>query len=105
MARRIVRSSAFLADWRGFARYCAAYDLHFAETQIQRLTFAVDRLIGDSPLAWAFFVHTGEPYRAYLFRAGRRTQFWIVYSVEEDDGTINLLRLWNAARDPRRFSV
>jgi mRNA-degrading endonuclease RelE of RelBE toxin-antitoxin system len=43
------------------------------------------------------------PYRAYLYRVGRRTQYWIVYTVDEQTRTVDILHFWNASRDPERF--
>jgi hypothetical protein len=47
----------------------------------------------------------GRPYRAYLFRVGRRTQYWIIYTVDEHAGTVDVLSFWNAARDPDSFDL
>jgi hypothetical protein len=56
--------------------------------------------LGETPLTWSYFAFTGAPYRAYLFRVGRRTQYWIIYSVDDDTRTVDVLRFWNASRDP-----
>jgi hypothetical protein len=56
--------------------------------------------LGDAPLTWGYFPLTGPPYRAYLFRVGHRTQYWIIYTVDEPAQTVNVLRMWNASRDP-----
>ena len=105
MAYRIRHGPIFLRDVEDFGRYCADYCLEFADEQFERLTFAIETLIAEAPLTWAYFVHSGEPYRAYLFRVGQRTRFWIVYSIDEEAGAVSLLRLWGAARDPRRFAI
>jgi len=47
--------------------------------------------LGESPLTWNYFALTGAPYRAYQFRVGRRTQFWIIYTVDEAARTIDIL--------------
>jgi hypothetical protein len=49
---------------------------------------------------WSYFPLTGAPYRAYLFRVGRRTQYWIIYIVNESTRTVDVLSFWNTARDP-----
>ena len=105
MTHRIWRSSAFLADVRPFGRHCDDYQDKFAVEQLVRLDFAVETLIAGAPFTWSFFVHSGPPHRAYLFRVGQRTRYWIVYSIDEKTSTVKLSRLWNAARDPHRFSV
>jgi mRNA-degrading endonuclease RelE of RelBE toxin-antitoxin system len=83
-----------------FAAYLRAYSEDFAMEQIDRLDriLAVD--VGQSPLTWSYFAFTGAPYRAYLFRVGRRTQYWIIYTVDEDGRTVDILHFWNASRDP-----
>ena len=57
------------------------------------------------PHASSFFFVTGAPYRAYLFEIGARTKFWIVYRIDEDARVVNVLRVWNATRDPNAFRV
>src|SRR5437588_11696016 len=81
-----------------FAAYLADYSEEFAEEQIDRLD-AVLSNIAESPLTWSYFAFTGTPYRAYLFRVSRRMQYWIIYTVDEDARTIDILHFWNAARD------
>ena len=54
---------------------------------------------------WSYFPLTGAPYRGYLFRVGRRTQYWIIYTVDEDTRTVDVLLFWNAARDPETIDL
>ena len=61
--------------------------------------------IAESPKTWSYFYITGAPYRAYLFRAGRRTNFWIIHTIDDDTKTINVLRFWNATREPAAFEI
>ncbi len=88
-----------------FAAYLRDYDEAFAIEQIDRLDriFAVH--LGESPLTWSYFALTGAPYRAYLFRVGRRTQYWIIYTVDEDARIVDVLHFWNASRDPEGFDL
>jgi hypothetical protein len=60
-----------------FAIHAAEYSEAWATEQFARLShiFAVD--LAEAPLRRSFFVLTGAPYRAYLFRVGRRTHYWI----------------------------
>jgi hypothetical protein len=60
---------------------------------------------GKPPLTWSYFPLTGMPYRAYLFRVGRRTQYWVVYTVDEEANTIDILSFWNAARNPASLDL
>jgi mRNA-degrading endonuclease RelE of RelBE toxin-antitoxin system len=88
-----------------FARYLSDYSEDFAIEQIERLDRILAIDLSESPLTWSYFVFTGAPYRAYLFRVGRRTQYWIVYTVDEDSRTVDILQFWNASRDPERLDL
>jgi mRNA-degrading endonuclease RelE of RelBE toxin-antitoxin system len=83
-----------------FAAYLHNYSEEFAIEQIERLDRIISVNLGESPLIWSYFAFTGAPYRAYLFRVGRRTQYWIIYTVNEETRTVDILDFWNAARDP-----
>jgi len=83
-----------------FAAYLRDYSEDFAIEQIERLDRILHYNLGESPLMWSYFPLTGAPYRGYLFRVGRRTQYWIIYTVDEDNGTVDILSFWNTARDP-----
>jgi hypothetical protein len=82
-----------------FAAYTSGYSEEFAAEQFARLVDTLSE-IAEAPLRWTYFVLTGAPYRASLFRVGRRTQYWIIYLVDEDERTLSVLRFWNATRDP-----
>src|SRR6266566_8713428 len=83
-----------------FATYLRDYSEDFAIEQIDRLDRILRHNLGESPLTWSYFPLTGAPYRAYLFRVGRRTQYWIIYTVDEENGTVDILSFWNTVRDP-----
>jgi mRNA-degrading endonuclease RelE of RelBE toxin-antitoxin system len=86
-----------------FAEYLRDYSEQFAIEQIERLDSILRTNLGEAPLTWSYFPLTGAPYRAYLFRVGRRTQYWIIYTVDEDTRTVDVLQFWNAMRDPERL--
>jgi plasmid stabilization system protein ParE len=88
-----------------FAAYLGAYSEEFAVEQIARLDRIVSTNLSESPLTWNYFVFTGAPYRAYLFRVGRRTQYWIVYTVDEDSRIVDIVHFWNTSRDPRSLDL
>lgn len=88
-----------------FAAYLSNYSEDFAIEQIERLDRILRLNLGEAPLTWSYFPLTGAPYRAYLFRVGRRTQFWIIYTVDEDTHTIDVLSFWNAMRDPESLDL
>jgi mRNA-degrading endonuclease RelE of RelBE toxin-antitoxin system len=83
-----------------FADYLSKYDEDFAIEQIGRLDRILRADLAEAPLTWGYFPLTGVPYRGYLFRVGRRTQYWIIYTVDEDSRTVDILSFWNTARDP-----
>jgi plasmid stabilization system protein ParE len=95
---RITRSAQHDID--GLAAYLRDYSERRAVEQIDRLNYILGVNIAESPLTWGYFAFSGSPYRAYLFRIGRRTQYWIVYTVDEEARTVDIVRLWNATRDP-----
>src|SRR5215471_18665429 len=99
MAFRLRFDPVALVQIDQFTEYLREYDEGFAVEQIERLDRAL-RLLRESPLTWSYFPLTGAPYRAYLFRVGRRTQYWVIYTVDEDAHTVDILSFWNAARDP-----
>jgi mRNA-degrading endonuclease RelE of RelBE toxin-antitoxin system len=88
-----------------FATYLRNYSEEFAIEQIERLDSILSVNLRESPLTWSYFPFTGAPYRAYLFRIGRRTQYWIIYTVDEDARTVDILHFWNAARDPDNLDL
>ena len=74
-----------------FAAYLRDYSEDFAIEQIERLDRILSVSLREAPLTWSYFIFTGAPYRAYLFRVGRRTQYWIIYTVDEDSRTVDIL--------------
>jgi mRNA-degrading endonuclease RelE of RelBE toxin-antitoxin system len=88
-----------------FAAHLRNYSEDFALEQIDRLDRIISVNLQESPLIWGYFAFTGAPYRAYLFRVGRRTQYWIIYTVDEDAQTVDILHFWNASRDPETLDM
>src|SRR6266581_4486867 len=86
-----------------FAAHLRDYSEDFAIEQIDRLDRILRLNLGEAPLTWSHFPLTGAPYRGYLFRVGRRTQYWIVYTVDEDAQTVDVLLFWNASRGPENM--
>ena len=105
MTFRVVRGALADAEIDDFGRYAADYSDDFAREQFARLNhiFAVD--LAEAPNTWGYFYITGAPYRAYLFRVGRRTSYWIIYTVDCDAKIVNVLRFWNASREPKSFET
>ena len=88
-----------------FAVYAADYSEAWAFEQFSRLNHVLSVELANGPLQRNFFVLTGAPYRAYLFKVGRRTRYWIIYTVDETKQTVDILRFWNASRDPAAFAA
>ena len=88
-----------------FAEYLCRYDEAFAVEQIERLDRIIAVNLGETPLTWNYCAFTGAPYRAYLFRVARRTQYWLIYTVDEQTRTVDLLQFWNAMRDPETLDL
>lgn len=88
-----------------FAVYLRDFSEDFAVRQIERLDRILYGNLAESPLTWSYFPLTGPPYRAYLFRVGRRTQYWVIYIVDEKNGTVDILSFWNTARDPETLEL
>lgn len=91
------------ATSRSSLRTCAITAKHSRSNRSTGLTTFFRYSLTQSPATWSYFYLTGAPYRAYLFRVGRRTQFWIVYTIDEETKTVNVLRFWNASKDPENF--
>ncbi|MBZ0149786.1 MAG: type II toxin-antitoxin system RelE/ParE family toxin [Pseudorhodoplanes sp.] len=88
-----------------FATYLRDYSESFAIEQIDRLNRILSINLAESPLTWGYFPLTGAPYRSYLFRVGRRTHYWIIYTVDEEAQTVDILHFWNARRDPEALDL
>lgn len=83
-----------------FLAYAAEYSDEWALEQSGRLDALLSLAVAANPYRYAFFRLTGPPQRACLFEAGRQTKFWIVFTVDDKDRTVRILRFWNGRRDP-----
>ena len=90
-------------DIDDFLTWLDDYNPATAEEYEDDLYEAIRRNVLPRPHTWAPFFLTGRPYRGYLYTVSRRTNFWIVYSISEEDKTVHVLRFWNSARDPETF--
>ena len=105
MSYRVRIAPLALRQMDDFPTYLSAYSEDFALEQFKRLDriLAVD--LGESPLTWNYFALTGVPYRAYLFRVGHRTHYWVIYTVDDKTKTADILNFWNASRDPDILNI
>jgi hypothetical protein len=88
-----------------FGRYAADYSDRFAREQFARLERVFSFDLAQSPHVSSYFYLTGAPYCAYLFRVGRRTAYWIVYTVDDAARRVNVLRFWHASANPDAFEI
>jgi plasmid stabilization system protein ParE len=105
MSYRVRIDALAQRDIDQFSTYLADYSETFALEQIERIDSVFRDALSQSPATWSYFFVTGAPYRACLFRVGRRTHFWIVYTIDEETKTVNVLRFWNASKDPATFRI
>jgi plasmid stabilization system protein ParE len=105
MSFRVRIDPVALREIESFAAYLGDYSEDFALEQFERLRRILSTTLREAPLMWGYFPLTGAPYRAYLFRVGRRTQYWIVYRVDEDAQTVDILKFWNTSRDPETLDL
>lgn len=101
MSYSIKISDTAKAETRQVYEYLAGYDPRIADKHLVRLTNSIS-LIGRDPFLCAYLFLTGAPYRAKLFSAAR-TSFWIIYEVDEQERTVNILKVWNSKQDPDDF--
>lgn len=85
--------------------YLARYSDDIAKFYVSELERSIEHNIAARPLTWQFFFLTGTPFRAYLFKLSRRTAYWIVYEVNEEQNAIDILRVWHGSQNPDEFEV
>ena len=105
MSYRIIIGPRARRDLRDFADLLRDYSEDFAQEQLDRLLVTISTYLAETPLIWSHFFLTGAPYRGYLFRVGRRSHYWIIYTVDEEARIVEMLRFWNASRDPEAFEI
>ena len=105
MAYRVRIDPLALREIERFAEYLRVYNEDFPIEQFERLDRILRVNLAESPLTRTYFPLTGAPYRAYLFRVGRRTQYWIIYTVDEEMHVVDILSFWNAACDPETLEL
>ena len=93
----LVRLSRFVEDYQEFFAYLREFDEAVAVRHFQRFEEALLEILMGAPYRYTYFKETGPPYRAKLFRVGRRT-FWVIYTVDAE--TITLRRFWDSSRRP-----
>ena len=105
MTFQVIRSAAFERDLDNFTAYTSAYSAEFAQEQFTRLNHVISVELASAPAIWGVFFVTGAPYHAYLFRVGRRTAYWIVYTIDDTSKCVRLLRFWNSSRETQSFEI
>jgi len=93
----LCRLPQFEEDYQDYFAYLGSLSEALAVRHFLRFENAlVDELL-DDPFRHTYFKETGAPYRAKLFKVGRKT-FWIIYSI--DEAVVTLHRLWDCSREP-----
>ena len=105
MTYQVKIASRALRDIDDCAAWMKECQEDFMFAQLDRIEMTLTRNIAQSPATWNHFFITGAPYRAYLFRIGRRTSYWIVYTLDEGAKRVDILRFWNASQDTREFAL
>jgi mRNA-degrading endonuclease RelE of RelBE toxin-antitoxin system len=105
MTYKVIRDVVADAEIQEFGRYAADYSEDFAREQFTRLNNIFNVDLAESPNTWSAFYITGLPNRGYLLRVGRRTSYWIVYTVDEDAKIVKVLRFCNASKEPAAFEL
>jgi plasmid stabilization system protein ParE len=94
-----------LEDIRCFLEYLADYDTELSVRYEAALEHLIDRDISEFPLRYPWFWLSGPPFRGCLFQVSRRTKFWIIYSADDTLNRVDILRFWNASRDPSKLRL
>ncbi|MEK9154221.1 MAG: type II toxin-antitoxin system RelE/ParE family toxin [Patescibacteria group bacterium] len=105
MTYRIDIAPSARREIEAFVEHMRSFDTTIAEEQLARLSFEIGTYILATPRLWNYFFISGAPYHGYLFRFGQKHHYWIVYSIDEDANTVNILRFWNTNRDPDTFGL
>ena len=105
MTYRIEIAAQARRDINECLAHFSEYNESFSTQQMARLDYIFSDVLSQSPRTWNFFFVTGAPFRAYLFRVGWRTSYWIVYTVDEGARRVDVLRFWNASRHTGAFEI
>jgi plasmid stabilization system protein ParE len=81
MTYQVRLSPAAQRDLQSFAEYTKAYSVEFSTLQFLRINRILSVDLAAAPHMWSYFFVTGAPYRAFLFKVGRRTSYWFIYTV------------------------
>ncbi len=99
MRYRVVIDRLAQREIYDFYEYLRRYSEDTARKYVEAFYDAIERTIAVSPNSFSFFAEVGAPYKALLFTVSRRTAFWIIYTVDDDNNEVRVLRFWNAARE------
>jgi plasmid stabilization system protein ParE len=85
--------------------YLSHYSVASADKALAEIGRALRVDIAPKPAHLRLVLSDWLAYRARLFRIFRRTQFWIIYEFRDDIRRIDVLRIWNASRNPAAFEL
>jgi hypothetical protein len=95
MGYSFYRKPQFVEDYLDYFLYLKEDSEEAAIKHYLRFESALTDELLDDPKRHAYFKETDAPYRAKLFRVGKKT-FWIIYTVDET--VITLHRFWDTSR-------
>ena len=96
-------SKAAIDDLDDIHRQLFGFSEIFANRCLVELDVAIRQLSDPFPV-WSYFHITGAPYRAKLFSIGRRTAFWIVFRIHDEEDRVKIHRIWSTLRNPKSFA-
>lgn len=94
-----------LEEINDFLTYLSDYDADVSKWYENSIKQIIDRDLREHPDRYPWFWKSGPPFRARLFTVSRRTKYWIIYEVNEQNRFITVLRFWNASRDPSKLKL
>jgi plasmid stabilization system protein ParE len=94
-----------LDEIEDFLTYLSDFDPDVSARYETLLDQLIDLDLSTSPMRYSWFWKFGPPYRGRLFHVSRRTKFWIIYTVDEAHRRVDILRFWNASRDPSKLKL
>ena len=102
---RLVVAPRAKSDIAAFLKWVANYGEAKSSEFEKDIEVSIIKYLLQRPHTWPYFFLLGKPYRAYLYTVSRRTSFWLVFSIDEENNAVKLLRFWNSAQDPNRFVI
>jgi hypothetical protein len=105
MSYRVVFSAIAEREADEWLEYLSQHDEMASAKYESALMRVVDFELATMPNAFSWFWLIGRPYRGRPFTVSRRTAFWLIYTVDDDNRIVAVQRFWNASRNPATFEL